>query len=97
MFPSLFEGLSLAALEAQASGLPCVISSECEVTPVVIEGCKKMSISEEPKIWPDSIIKMVEAAPIDRSAAADAVEASGCCLARSAEKMRLFLRSCGQR
>lgn len=59
LFPSLFEGLGIAVVEAQASGLPCIISDsipdECNmVNDLVIKLNLKDPISE----WADTIINV---------------------------------------
>lgn len=49
VFPPLYEGLGIALIEAQASGLPCLISknipSECEVTDLIF----RESLKANPK------------------------------------------------
>lgn len=53
-FPSRFEGFGLVALEAQAVGLPCIISSE--IPKDVIIGDKVISASiEDSKAWVNAI------------------------------------------
>lgn len=56
IFPSLFEGMPNTVIEAQASGLDCVISDtitkECNITGNV----KFKSLQESPKQWSDEII-----------------------------------------
>lgn len=56
VFPSHCEGLGLAVVEAQAAGLPCVISSaipqEVEVVPQMI---KRLSVSDPVDAWADAI------------------------------------------
>lgn len=56
LFPSLFEGLSIAALEAQANGLPMLASSDVIAKETKVnENMTFLSLSNSAKIWADKI------------------------------------------
>ena len=56
VFPSRYEGLPVTLVEAQAAGLPCIISDkvpiECKKTDLV----QQVSLDTEIDIWVDTII-----------------------------------------
>lgn len=59
VFPSIHEGLGLVLLEAQASGLPCVVSEAIQPEADVGLGLiKKLSLQDHPSIWADAILEM---------------------------------------
>lgn len=74
VFPSIFEGLPGAVIEAQAAGLPCLISdtiaSEVCITPLV----KQLSIKENVEIWSKSIL---ESYKVDRKNMSEVMEQKG--------------------
>lgn len=58
VFPSLYEGLGIAAIEAQVSGIPCLISDrvpeECQVTSCVTV----LPLKKNASIWGKTIVKI---------------------------------------
>lgn len=57
VMPSLYEGLPLAGIEAQAAGLPCVISDtithELDILPQLI---RRLPLSAPAHVWGDSVL-----------------------------------------
>jgi glycosyltransferase involved in cell wall biosynthesis len=64
LFPSLHEGLGVALLEAQAAGLPCLISetipTEAEIIPTLV---KRMSLKESEAEWAKALLIHAQSTP----------------------------------
>ena len=55
LFPSLFEGLGLVVIEAQAAGLPCVISENVPA-PDLTKQCVIVKLDEPSEVWAQKVI-----------------------------------------
>lgn len=60
LFPSKYEGLPIAMVEAQCSGLPNVVSDAITPDVDVTELVHKLSLEEAPDIWAETILKAAE-------------------------------------
>ena len=58
--PSLYEGLPVVGVEAQASGLLCILSNAMTKETKVLDITKFMSLNNPPKEWADSILDDVK-------------------------------------
>ena len=74
LFPSLFEGLSVASIEAQAAGLPVILSDtvslECKKTNLV----HVVSLKAAPSVWAE---KVWEAAHTERTDRYEEIRSAG--------------------
>lgn len=55
LFPSKAEGLPVACIEAQAAGLPCLLSDGIDSHTAVTDGCMFLSLSDPKDTWADKI------------------------------------------
>lgn len=83
---SISEGLPFAIVEAQATGLPCLISDE--ITPMVrlTDLVEFMSIKKPAHEWAEKMIQMVKENP-DRRSRTDEIRAAGFDIRQVAEKL----------
>ena len=78
VMPSLCEGLPVAALEAQAAGVPTFLADTISVeTDVVPQLVKRLSLSQPPDVWARALLAAPrEPRPISPAEALEAVERS---------------------
>lgn len=76
VLPSFFEGLCITAIEAQASGLPCVMSDRITREVEMHQLCNFISLEEPAEIW-GKVICEYNSVQIDRGEGARAVLNSG--------------------
>ena len=101
-FPSIYEGLPGVVVEAQASGLRCMISDTITREVCLTDTMKVIGITEEDKkVWADTLVQNVAALlntenlQNDRADAAAQVRAAGFDVNDQADKMmRFYLEPC---
>lgn len=59
LFPSRFEGLGIALIEAQASGLPCVVNECLPQEAVLSNDVHEMSLDESAREWGEACLNFI--------------------------------------
>ena len=73
-FPSLYEGMPLAIVEAQANGLPCVLSDRVPKDVFLTDLVQELPLESEPENWADALLQAKRSEP---SRYADELNARG--------------------
>ena len=100
MFPSVNEGLALSAVEAQASGLPTIVSTGVPELAVVSDRTSRMPLSAGAEAWAGECVRMLHAAVGSvRSDACEQVRAHGFDIADTSARLAVFYEAAaaGQR
>lgn len=89
LFPSLYEGMPLALLEAQATGLECIISTGVSEAAMVTDRVKRISINSKDE-WVDQAVRSYESSRVEINDRVETVRKSGFDMKDVAEKLSTF-------
>lgn len=84
VFPSTSEGLAIAVIEAQTTGLPCVVSDRIPDEVCITSNVKKLSLNCTPEEWARTLFEMKE---IDRLQMYETVKKKGWDIESKAEEL----------
>ena len=87
LFPSLFEGLGIALLEAECTGLPCVASDAVPEEASITNTVHYLALEQPPSVWAEAVWRAGELPRADRS---EEVRAAGYDIGGQAEKLQRF-------
>ena len=87
VFPSLFEGLGIAAIEAQASGLPCIFSDGVPEAAVVCECAIKLPLGDGAEKWAVAVLDVSRDERRDRT---EEIANAGYDILSTSEKLKEF-------
>lgn len=96
VYPSRYEGMPGTIVEAQASGLPCLMSDTICREVIATELVETMSIEKEPKVWAEELQRRMDALVSkqeNREKYAAKMAAAGFDVQAQAERMMRFYES----
>lgn len=89
VFPSLWEGSPLALIEAQASGLPCLVSSNVTKDAKCTQNIVYMDLAESAEAWAKKATEISENLPC-RTGVLDEIRRGGYDIQTEAKKLRMI-------
>lgn len=75
LFPSLYEGLGIAVVEAQASGLPTVVASTIPKEAIYTSFVEMYNLNEENAVWSKAVVSLLQANKRQNVSLKDIIEA----------------------
>ncbi|MFP5208350.1 MAG: glycosyltransferase [Acidobacteriota bacterium] len=91
LFPSAQEGLGMAAVEAQAAGLPVLASTAVPHEAIVIPSIYEvLPLSTAVETWVDKLLEIMDRPRPNRKACRAVVEASDFSISRSAARLKML-------
>ncbi len=98
LFPSLFEGLPLALVEAQAAGLPALASSRITREAAVVKGAVEfLPLEAGPRVWAERACRRLADGRLPPDRCATAIQAAGLTIEQSLDRLlQAYARALGE-
>ena len=93
LLPSLYEGLPVVGVEAQASGLPCIFSDSITRELSITDRAHYLSLEQSPVEWAEQAVTLAGETETDRSVYAIQVRQNGFEIRDTAKWLQSFYLS----